>query len=258
MEDLVHDLHVLLPRYLLKFGKKEHLDKMYDLGQLHFSPATFFKNCDIDNEINDKYEGELFYKVYDLCLYKSIGQKLDLRHPYKLSKKAIKRTAFENVSKIPFISFYSFNDAVFNSLLCEKTVGEILNRFPEYDTVAIIYRVKDFIDFLLSKRSIYFNNIQYVDETPNEHDIKNLLHCLYYKRTKYKHQNEFRIALIDEQVDYPINVEFGKLSEYALILPIKNLKSGLLISDNIDEAKRAIKEYEKLGFKFGEIKHFED
>lgn len=99
-------MHVHLNQYLLKFGKKEHLDKIYDLGQLHFSLATFFKNCDRDNETNGKYEGEIFYKVYNLCLYKSYGQELDLKHPYKLSEEALMRTAFRKVSKIPFISFY--------------------------------------------------------------------------------------------------------------------------------------------------------
>lgn len=258
MKDIINDLNIPLPKYLIKFGKREHLNSMYQYGQIHFSSASEFKKSGIDDEINDRYEGELFHNIYELIAYANNSENVEVNKSFKIADIAEMRVRFEKIDKIPFVCFYSYNGEVFNEILNSEVFKEIINSFKDYDTVVIIYKVKEFLEFLASQKLIYVNNVEYVDETPNEFNINNLIHCLFYKRKKYQHQKEFRIVLPQEQIGNPININFGKLSEYALVLPINELKKGIFISDDIDTALKVMKEYEKLGYHFGEMKHFEE
>jgi hypothetical protein len=100
--------------------------------------------------------------------------------------------------------------------------------------------------------------VKYTDRTPTEDELSNDIHCLYYKREKYKEQNEFRIALPLLRIDKPEIYQIGSLLEIAYCVPLKFLKYGIIIAEDEDTFQCLKKRCESLGFGVGDGNEFVD
>lgn len=242
-QKLVKDNHILLPKALIKFGEKKYIDLMCEKGEIRFSPSKSF-NSNEQNLINDNYEANAFYKVSNIY-YALLNEDTNTYGtPKKLANETIMRTKNNYVSKIPFSCYYYSESSVINHLFRIDNYDELVDALDEkYDTALIILNVPEYFERLKKINNIYFNYVYYVAETPTETEETNHLHFLFYKRINYKNQKEFRIALPDIQVENPVNINIGSISDIAFEVPMSKLKNGIILATSKEKMNELINEY---------------
>lgn len=103
---------------------------------------------------------------------------------------------------------------------------------------------------------LYANFVKYTDITPLEDELENQIHYLYYKRTAFKEQNKFRIALPKLRIKKPEIYQVGSLLDIAYCLPLKHLKHGVIIANNDSDFQCLKKRCQEVGFYVGESSKF--
>jgi hypothetical protein len=147
-----------------------------------------------------------------------------------------------------------------NALVKLDNYDEIVKGMgDEYDTAVIIYNPLKFIEQINKIYSVYCNNVIYCDRTPSEGEIENTIHYLFYKRTKYSEQREFRIALPALSWDKADNINIGSILDIAYSVPLDSLKYGIVIAESkekFDELSKILES--QLKMKIGESHHLFD
>ena len=225
-----------MPKAFVKLGKLEHMVNYIEKGALRFAPAYEFSHMQEGNDkIADKYEGSLFYpisKIYVAPLLSDDENGVVYGTPFKLADEGIQRITSATIQHIPFHCLYCYNKPTINAVIRLDNYDQIVQEFPNYDTAVIIHNPLGFLKKIEEKFEIYGNYVKYTDSTPSQDELKNQIHCLYYKRTAFKEQNEFRIALPKIQINKPEIYQIGSLLDIAYCLPIKQLKHGVILADN--------------------------
>lgn len=234
-EDLkIVDTGIRLPRAFLKFGKKEYMEKYIEKGELRFAPAYEFSRMEVhDDKIADKYEGALFYPIYDF--YAAPLMSTDHKGndvygvPFKVADKAKMSWTTPRIQSIPFHCLYCYDKPITGEVIKLDNYEQIICDFPDYDTVVFIYRPDMFLEKVKEVSSIYANYIKYVDCTMSESEVETFLHCLYYKRKIFGEQKEFRICLPELSIEEPKIYNIGPLADIAFLIPLKKLKNGIVL-----------------------------
>lgn len=258
----INDAHVRLPKAFVKLGKMEYMTSYVDSGKLRFAPAYEFSHMQEGRDgVADRYEGSLFYPIHKLYVAPLLSDDENgvvYGRPIKVADTAIQRLTTPTLQKIPFHCLYCYANPAMNAIVRLDNYDHVVQEFPDYDAAVIIHNPLEFLHILESKFEIYANYVKYTDRTPTEDELSNDIHCLYYKREKYKEQNEFRIALPMLRIDKPEIYQIGSLSEIAYCVPLKFLKHGIIIAEDEDTFQCLKKRCESLGFGVGDGSEFVD
>lgn len=258
----IKDANVPMPKAFIKLGKMEYMEKYIDNGNLRFAPAYEFSHIQEGNDrIADKYEGALFHpvsKIYAAPLLSDDENGVVYGEPFKVADTGIQRITSSTIQHIPFHCLYCYNNPPMNAVVRLDNYDQISQEFPDYDAAVIIYNPIGFLKKIEEHFEIYANYVKYTDSTPLEDEIENQIHCLYYKRTAFKEQNEFRIALPKLRIEKPEIYQVGSLLDIAYCLPLKHLKHGVIIANNDSDFQCLKKRCQETGFGVGESSKFID
>lgn len=250
---------IQLPPALIKLGEEKYMKLFFD-GNMWLSPISKFKKMkEGKDKIADKYEGELYHPVQDLCIAPIISdtkEKIEYGMPIKIANETELRFSYKNLLNNAMFALYSYWYKPINSIVKLYNYDMLKNDMPTYDTAVIIYNPLRFLEKIKKITSIYCNHIQYTDETPNDFEIENKLQTLFYKRKQFEEQKEFRIILPEMKLSDSTNLKIDSLGDCAYLVPLTALKKGILIADSREKYNQLLKKHSNM--KFEEINHFSD
>ena len=180
---------------LLKLGQKEHMDALYNKGEIYMQTAFFFRNLEErDDGRADKNEClSEYYSANSLNKYKFI-----LKHPLlpeiELSKEG--GTSFiaidDNYSDKTNI--YSLSYTNFNIIKLKNSIIDEANFAEGKDYAVLIHNPKEFVRRILKeiKKTTPFveaNKVEYIDECNFGGEVG-----FFRKLRKYEYQSEYRIV----------------------------------------------------------------
>lgn len=205
--------------FLIKFGKREYMEKLLKNGELYLNTTTFFSQCDESNGIGDKYEGVCAVDNAPFC---------DVEFKFHLPE--IENIKFENVENVhirirknhPQGNIYCLNIAkgIYEDV---QNRGKIelhellMNLGSDYDTAVVIFDYMKFLNKVKAKlaKLPYFckySPVEYYDEKLSQGEELTFFH----KRKKYSYQNEFRIYA-ESDSDSPLIINIGNMEDIAFL-----------------------------------------
>lgn len=200
---------------LLKFGKKEHMEALYNEGLLYMNTFDYFINLEDNGDGRaDKYEATTLYYagdgVDDIKLTLGSGDdKITLsREGGTLSIAMI--TDQPTYSHLYSMTAIDTKWALENDLLLDER-----NFADGKDYVVIIHDCNKFIERLTNKLNENKGNsklsfIEYIDE----HNYSGQMGC-FRKFDKFSYQNEWRCAVLQNGIKEPIAITLGSLADIA-------------------------------------------
>ncbi len=215
--------------YLIKFGKKEHLEQIQN-GVIRFSHIDKYKEIE-NKDIGDKDEG--LESVY----YKDNKTEFHFWHPnlnngneFDITNSILSMWNYPSSNK--FISCFSYLTAkdIFESNIFSN---EILKE-KNWDSVLFILDTKGFVDRLMNTMhnfSPIFGKVKYLDYSKNQSELDE-----FCKSNKYKHQKEIRFSLqysgiktekVKQIDDYTIEIISNKVQ--SVIIPTSEFREGFSI-----------------------------
>ena len=203
----------------IKIGKEKNINKLYELGQVHFRPTKYFREIEDINQPQyfrkDKYEGtSSILKKGRLELFKD-GAKLAYSEKPELLIRG------ENDEGYIFCFRSIFENQVIIGSRNKLPIDEKIKNFG--DTALIIFNPKEFMSRLTNCLYTKFNNFKYHQVTYLKIEEQNYLYSIFCKPHHYEYQNEGRIFINKIESEEYINTEIGNLSDIAIKLPIDKL-----------------------------------
>ena len=195
------------PGQLYKFGKREHLEPMFNKGRIRISPASFYNDPSLNPAIKDE---ELTFSI-----------KIRAEEIKAEDMNGNEIPAFGNVE----VSFESTT----NYYVCCLAANYTLREFDDFDAncCIVISKPREFTKRLLSKvRKTkptfrgFASHVNYID--PLNH-YSGEVDVFLAKHFRYAYQNEYRIIWIPEipKMDLePFFVEIGDMRPYAEIVHV--------------------------------------
>ena len=241
--DIIMDEKII---YLLKFGKKEHIEEFVS-GCLYCSTAETFWKIEKDTKI--KGHGDELESGFKVHASKMELEDVETHKKIEINQDSVGLIHIDSAKKIPvFCMFAVYDDDCINSSngnkkihLIERKQRIIKEHFPNADTVAIIKNPKKFINNI--KRDInldikeglvhYFNidnngpmdmeYIQYLmqDTKPKIEGKKkkytfyekNVFRILFCKDKYFKDEQEYRVIFPKEKIENSTKYLFSNLKD---------------------------------------------
>lgn len=201
--------------YFIKFGKKEHIEKLFQIGEIFMKPMDYYRNCE-NPEIKDPLEGVKAISNYN---------RLELFHPNEKGdgpgeKIGILDGIFKEYPTQMFegnlFCVYMLTKEDF--LLLEKEGVNAVNidaNLNSYDYICVINatnfikKIEDTFEYL--DIPMIHGKVEYLD-------YKNNIESLtpFNKDIKHKHQKEYRFIIpTPNKVD--LSIIIGSLKNIAVI-----------------------------------------
>ncbi|MHA5109764.1 hypothetical protein R5R44_01200 [Oenococcus oeni] len=235
-------------KFLLKFGQKEHIKKLLEEGEIHFSSINYFRNLYYtkrDPFIGDPSEGSNHYEFSaknNLSSLKMGNLELDVKQFEDSATKIqlnLRRPVMDHWGICSFFAL-PFDELILqekdHTLSLPQAVIVTFKRFmPENYSCLVFYDPNKFFDKLRLKSNIKdlpasthirrapvsysdFNGMnlqefqQHFDQMPDE-DLT------FYKTQNYASQEEYRLTIdADISDDRGYEMHIGNLSDCAMII----------------------------------------
>jgi len=202
---------------LIKFGQKEHVEKLLKEGELYFNTVSTYAELD-DEERGDANEGAEWINNAQVV-------KIKVEHPTLGSLELFPTT--NQLSKLRQYNFYylSFSLYAISPRSFEKTDSfQIDNRMLSFsDTAILIKEPYKFINSIVSKlkkKGIkYEANIVTYDDLCREGNIEL---SPFIKKMEHQHQMEFRI-IIENKDNQPKLISIGSIEDYSVIVSSESM-----------------------------------
>lgn len=186
----VSTLHILL-----KLGQKEHMNALYEKGEIYMQTASYFRSI----EENADGRGDKHECVSEYYSANSLNNnKFTLIHPkfapIELSKEDGTRFVTIDYHCPDKTNIYSLCYTNFNIIKSKNSIISDLNFADEKDYVVLIHNPKEFISRILKEINkttpfAYASKVEYIDECNFGGEVG-----FFKKFQKYEHQSEFRIV----------------------------------------------------------------
>jgi hypothetical protein len=192
----------------IKFGKKQHMNALLNLGQLHFTPLEDFKNS-IEKERGDNFEGA-FKIINDQFV------KIECDHPElgKITFKPVENTMGRLIQyNTPGICTYSILAITTESFPTDLEF-KLDPRLQVFGDHAVF--VKDptkFVNLVKAKlsaenREFACKLIEYTDYSRRGEIVTSY----FNKDISFKHQAEYRFVVKQKEA---FNINIGSINEFA-------------------------------------------
>ena len=212
--------------YLIRFGRKEHLEEIQN-GKIRFSSLKKYRAIENSN-IGDKYEG--LASVH----YTDDNTQIVFSHPYISNGQAIDCTQFVlSIWNYPdvgtYVSCFSYFTA--QDIFERKIIHDSVLEEKEWEYVLFVLDTKGFVENImtsLNKQMPKLDKVKYLDYGINQEYLD-----AFSKSSSFKHQKEIRFTfdLADEndscikRIDCEtIEVSFQKA--LSVIIPAKEFREG--------------------------------
>ncbi len=205
--------------YLIKFGKKDHLEKMLKNGDICFNPIEYFQKSK-DKGVADYYEG-----IYELSNdeIETISCKHSLGS-FEFKPVTNSKSRFVKFNDDPHLIFCTYSITE-NDIIKANNLFKIDNRMAEgYEWALIIKKPSFFIESIFNK--IKQENLEYYkSDLIQYHDyssLKNKELTFFDKDKEFEYQKEFRIIFKSSFNERKI-ISIGSIEEYCELVEAKYL-----------------------------------
>lgn len=224
------------PVFLVKFADEEWKLEELAKGILYLSTVKYFQDLEKEG-MGDNYDCKEVLTETDIQMYTDNTKK----HLVYAGKGEATITDIEDCKRHIFcttcIEFKDLNitkesENYFKVSLfyTDEQKKKMKENFGEY---ALIIKFKKFIDRIetvFNRENIIgaMGKANYVDYSKNRIDritsfLENTPDKFFWKRLKYKYQNEFRIAVLNRTSNDAIKIDIGDISEFTELLPVDEL-----------------------------------
>ena len=209
--------------FLLKFGKKKHIENLYEKGTIFCNTISFFRNFEKNDFIGDKFEGTTSIKNSK----KEVDYKLTLDYksdkPIELNLSNWKMRSFYENPKGNLFCLYSINLDDINQN--QQFFIDLKMFSNDNDYCLFINKPSDFLKRIKNQLDIKgikfkFDLVKYHDFSKDKSNL-----TLFHKSIKYNYQKEFRLFLATENIEDSFIFNIGDLSDIASIHKSENLKN---------------------------------
>lgn len=213
--------------YLIKFGKKEHLEQIQN-GVVRFSSLEKYRQIE-NKAIGDKYEG------LESISYKNKNTQISFLHP-AINREIDITDSVHSLAVYPnkniFISCFSYftkKDIIEHTIFSEKILKE-----SEWESVLFIIDSNRFVDNLanaLSEFNCKGGKVEYIDLSVNQDSLDE-----FTKSLEFEYQKELRFSLryretaakhIRKTDDCTLEVMIDKVD--SVIVPAKDFRESFFI-----------------------------
>lgn len=188
--DSVSAFHILL-----KLGQKEHMNALYEKGEIYMQTASYFRSIEENADgRGDKHECvSKYYSANSLD-----DNKITLIHPkfapIELSKEGGTRFVTIDYHCPDKTNIYSLCYTNFNIIKSKNSIISDLNFAEGKDYAVLIHNPKEFVSRILKEinktaHSVSAGKVEYIDECNFGGEVG-----FFKKFQKYEHQSEFRIV----------------------------------------------------------------
>lgn len=225
----------------LKFGKREHLEALQQ-GKLYMNSLSYFKKMEKENNnkgMGDSDEASLVLTELDIKMYDNDTGKLVLQVPSTRGRIEDKADSLKPVLCLSYLDFNNLDvkeerkDFIRGNIVFTKEEREeFIKNFG--DTVLMI-SAKHFLSSIteaFEKEGIewdsgkvkYSNfNINYKDRV--EAFMSGGSSKFFWKDIFFSNQKEFRIVILNKDIEEPITIDIGDMTSYTSLMPTEQLFS---------------------------------
>lgn len=210
-------------KFYMKFGEKEHLEKMQKEGILYCNTITYFSKLEDNNNRGDKLESTFEFKYSEnlILRFRPVNEPSTEWKKLKVTDMSFRKYYEEPLGNFFCISAFQRNATK------DISIFNFDERFSNYKHVLIINNESQFMDRL--KKSLAklefktcFNKVQYLDLY--KHTGKR---SLFEKDIKYSWQEEFRILIYTNKhkENDPFEFSIGNIEDISTIYDLSKTKS---------------------------------
>ena len=210
---------------LIKIGKAEYQQALYEKGQIYMQTAQYFKSLEDNEGRGDKLEGAI--KVEQLTWLKMLtgDRELEIK---KSNGTMIRGNVITDDLNFK-CNIYSLIGLTEDDINIETPIDLTNSSLGDY--FILIFNVREFNKRIKEKLDemklkISWGLVNYYDEYQHEGKLD-----IFMKSAKFKSQKEIRyVAFRDE--NEPLIFEIGNISDIAIKCSIDKLRSIKLINEN--------------------------
>lgn len=204
---------------LIKFGRKEHLEKLIENGQIRFGAINDFQKS-TEKERGDKFEG-----VINITNQYFTKIECEIPNFRKFTFQPMPNKLF-SITKYTNDSFYSFSSyALTSDIFKETDVHKIDERMTEFGDYALV--IREPILFLNEvKRKLTDMDQKWGYQLVDYKDYKKegtIETDLFSKTFDLQHQSEHRILINSEQNGKEIFIEIGSIKEFCFLIKAEEI-----------------------------------
>jgi len=198
----------------LKFGKKEHMEKLIYEGEVYFNTIDTIKKFD-NEEIGDRLEGLSFISHLPNCKIqcneKNLGEAQNI---------VMKQENY--INRNLFCLFALENQYVIDNLDKNLLLSINVSKYSKFGThCVVIGDIPEFRQRLLKKikekeLKVEHQLVRYLDFSKYNGEV-----TPFMKDIKYSHQCEYRF-LVHNTKDAPVKFSIGNIEDIAHIIPISS------------------------------------
>ncbi|HBR14988.1 MAG TPA: hypothetical protein DD723_05530 [Candidatus Omnitrophica bacterium] len=200
---------------LIKFGKQEHIEQLYNKGIIYMNPLKFFRELEEDQVRGDPNEGTTRISQPEIIRQVKLisgGKEIVLEN-----KGLIKEA---NVSGNIFCALAIFRKED-QSVIKPDIRGDV---FKFGDAILLINNVPEFIDRVTKaaqkvRQNMESRAVKYIDFDKHHGQVE-----WFEKDKKYSYQNEFRFFVFPG-VDQTLQLRIGPLKNLAVRINKRDLVS---------------------------------
>lgn len=202
---------------LVKIGKKEHMERLIENGEVYMNTTKYYRDKSDNNEIRDEFEGVLYIENGKPLKYR---ENLDNEKLFCLWNINNEKPIYEEL--IHSVIYDKELNQTKIALDLRKLSGFTDNEDPY---MVVIYNVKEFNNRF--KKACKELNVEFVDNRIvsyyDELTIKpDRIITPYMKRKKYQKQQEVRFLVMKDD-NNPLIVTLGSLKDIACIHNVKEI-----------------------------------
>jgi len=203
--------------YLIKIGKKNHIDRLRNDGLVYMNTINYFKEVEGNEERRDEHEGiDRIEQVTWIKLKSKDGKEIELR----------KDSDHMRLTSAQLRIFNSeFTGNLYSMMAITPMVAIKTDRFDERNTqfgdyFLLIIEPQTFYDRLssaLNNKGLkhHIGLVQYYDEQSCNGNLSP-----FHKPNRYEHQHEFRV-FVENDKEEPLTIEIGSLADISKTFPIE-------------------------------------
>ena len=195
------------PVTLIKFGKKQFMEKLLEKGEVYMQTLTYFR--ELENKMNDSDGRGDAYEGIDAVLHvdEITIDDISIKNPSPIQCKYS-----NNSDGLVFCTYGVFDDSLLNNHL---TISDEMKKMGDSavvicDPMAFLNRCAAYTKNIKGK--LMADSVTYYDENTGNYNMSPWL-----KRKKYEYQSEYRL-FIPCTNKKPLSLRLGSIEDIARII----------------------------------------
>lgn len=206
-----------IPYYLIKIGKREHIESLRCQGEVYMNPIKYFRETEKTMQRKDEHDGASRVEQVDWIKLRFENNEIEYDRHFDVNRITKAQLWITNPKQTGNI----YSMIAINPLLSSTTDRLDKRNMSDDDSFLIINKPLLFCRRL--KQEIenkgyksYFDSVKYYDENRDSRSLDP-----FSKTSKLDYENEFRV-FVEHDKDEPLTFKIGSLIDISEIHPIED------------------------------------